>query len=85
LRDIEPEALWDLRSVCRRFYALATPEIYRQVVLTEALVRDGAEYEQPIAFRNMALYTRHVVIRSKLRPEGIRKILQTIHRLATIQ
>lgn len=85
LRDIDHRSLQKLRQVSKRFNVLATPISYRTLELNEIVVLPGAKQQYPHLFEHIAAYTNHVIIRSDLNLDGIRKVLSGARRLASIQ
>ncbi|KAG5921558.1 hypothetical protein E4U42_005797 [Claviceps africana] len=84
LRVLDARAIFTVRSVCRIFDALATPIAYRRVALNEKIVQPDAPRRFPSAWEHISAYTNHVMVRSNLRPSGIRRILSGITRLSSV-
>ncbi|KAL3956610.1 hypothetical protein ACCO45_009456 [Purpureocillium lilacinum] len=85
LRYIDYRSLFLLRLVCRHFHSLATPAAYHTIELNDALLRPNAERVYPGALDHVARFTRHVVIRSDLNPQGVKRVLSATRRLSSIR
>lgn len=85
LREIDECALAAARCLSRRFEAIATPVTYRTICLNERIVAPDAESRYPNLLRNVSSYTNHVVTRSDLDPDGIRRVLDRVQRLKTVR
>lgn len=85
LRDIDPPSAATSRRLSRRFEAVATPIVYHVLCLNESIVSTGAEARYPNLFRNVAAHTNHVVARSNLDPFGIKRVLDRVRRLQSVQ
>ncbi|EEY15850.1 conserved hypothetical protein [Verticillium alfalfae VaMs.102] len=85
LRDIDPPSAATSRRLSRRFEAVATPIVYHVLCLNENIVSTDAEARYPNLFRNVAAHTNHVVARSNLDPFGIKRVLDRVRRLQSVQ
>ncbi|OLN86104.1 hypothetical protein CCHL11_05215 [Colletotrichum chlorophyti] len=85
LREIDQRALAGTRRLSKRFEAIATPLTYQILCLNERIVAPDAELRYPNLLRNVSTYTNHVVARSDLDPDGIRRVLDRVQRLKTVQ
>lgn len=85
LRELDERALAAARCLSRRFEAIATPVTYRTLCLNERIVAPDAESRYPNLLRNVSIYTNHVIARSDLNPDGIRRVIDRIQRLRTVR
>ncbi|KAK1987429.1 F-box domain-containing protein [Colletotrichum cereale] len=85
LREIDERALAAARCLSRRFEAIATPITYRTLCLNEHIVAPDADSLYPNLLRNVSTYTNHVIARSDLDPDGIRRVLDRVQRLKTVR
>ncbi|UNI22426.1 hypothetical protein JDV02_008317 [Purpureocillium takamizusanense] len=85
LRYIDYRSLFLLRLVCRQFHSIATPAAYRAIEFNKALLQANAERVYPGALEHVAQFTRHVIIRSDLSPQSVRRVLSRTKRLSSIR
>jgi len=85
LRDLDKTSVASARCLSRRLEAIATPIVYKTLYLTERIVSDDTEKLLPNLLWNISAYTNHVVARSDLNPEGIRRILDSVQRLYSVK
>ncbi|EFQ29474.1 F-box domain-containing protein [Colletotrichum graminicola] len=85
LREIDDRALAAARCLSRRFEAIATPITYRTLCLNERIVALDADSRYPNLLCNVSTYTNHVIARSDLDPDGIRRVLDRVQRLKTVR
>ncbi|KAF5512910.1 hypothetical protein CGCA056_v012407 [Colletotrichum aenigma] len=85
LREIDERAVYASRCISKRFDAIATPVTYQTLRLNERIVAPDAEALFPNLLRHVSTFTNHVVVRSDLDPDGIRRVLDRVQRLKTVR
>lgn len=85
LREIDGRAVAAARCLSRRLDAIATPVTYHTLFLNERIVAPDTESRYPNLLRHVSTFTNHVVVRSDLDPDGIRRVLDRVQRLKTVR
>ncbi|KAF6840686.1 F-box domain-containing protein-like protein [Colletotrichum plurivorum] len=85
LREIDGRAVAAARCLSRRLDAIATPVTYHTLSLNERIVAPDTESRYPNLLRHVSTFTNHVVVRSDLDPDGIRRVLDRVQRLKTVR
>ncbi|KND92062.1 hypothetical protein TOPH_03409 [Tolypocladium ophioglossoides CBS 100239] len=85
LRVVDHRSLFALRLVCRRFNCLATPVVYHNIELNDAVLDPNAEHLYPRALEHISQHTNHVIIRSDLDSQSVKRLLCGIQRLSSIR
>ncbi|PNY28534.1 Uncharacterized protein TCAP_01546 [Tolypocladium capitatum] len=85
LQAVDHRSLFTLRLVCRRFNCLATPVVYHTIELNDAMLDLGAERLYTRFLEHVFQHTNHVIVRSDLDPQSVKRLLCRIQRLSSIR
>ncbi|KAB5559808.1 hypothetical protein GE09DRAFT_1220477 [Coniochaeta sp. 2T2.1] len=84
LIEVDRQTATKARLVCRRFNDIATPLVYRKVVLNKNVMCKDGEIRHHQAFNNIFRYTTHLTVPSDLDPYWARRILERTQNLQEI-